>query len=94
MVWADLPDIQLRDQVAAHARQYLGVDVELQVAGKAETQHGRLLEVDFNSGRRLTVRLDQGVSSWRAVASGQGGRASLMFDFGLDPEDQGRRPRT
>lgn len=91
VVWADWPDIQLRDQVVAHALQYLGVDVELQVAGKAATQHGRLLEVDFNSGRRLTVRLDQGVSYWRAVASGQGGRASLIFDFGLDPEDQGRR---
>lgn len=93
VVWADWPDIHLRDQVATHTLQYLGVDVELQVAGKAATQHGRLLEVDFNSGQRLTVRLDQGVSYWRAVASGSGhgSRASLMFDFGLDPEEQGRR---
>jgi len=91
VVWADWLDIQLRDQVVAHALKYLGVDVELQVTGKAATQHGRVLEVDFNSGRRLTVRLDQGVSYWRAIAAGQGARASLMFDFGLAPEDQGAR---
>lgn len=91
VVWADWPDIKLRDQVFAQALQYLGVDLELQVTERATTQHGRVLEVDFNSGRRLTVRLDQGVSYWRAVATGKGGRASLMFDFGLDPEDQGAR---
>lgn len=91
VVWADWADMELRDQVAARAITYLGVDVELQVAGKATTQHGRLLEIDFSSGQRLTVRLDQGVSYWRAAASSQGGRASLMFDFSLDPEDQGRR---
>lgn len=91
VVWADWPDIQVRDQVATQAFQYLGVDAEMQIAGKATTQHGRLLEVEFNSGRRLTVRFDQGVSYWRAATSGKSGSASLMFDFGLDPDAQAIR---
>lgn len=88
VVWIDWPDIQIRNQVATHALQYLGIDLNLIVVGKTGTQHNRSMEVHLESGQCLIIRLDQGVSYWRAVATD---RSALIFDFGLEPKDQGKR---
>lgn len=91
LVWADWPDFQLRDQVIMELFEKLSLNVELQVASKAEVQHGRLLEVNFINGKQLKLRLDQGVSYWRAVSSGPGGYESVKFDFSLPVKDQSVR---
>jgi hypothetical protein len=77
--------------VATHVFEYLGFKVDLQIAGKVAIQHGRLLEVSFKNGQQLTLRLDQGVSYWRAVSSRQGGYDSVRFDFGLSPQEQSKQ---
>jgi hypothetical protein len=88
MVWVDWPDTQIRNRVAIHALQYLGIDLNLIVVGKTGTQHNRSMEIHLESGQCLIIRLDQGVSYWRAVATD---RSALIFDFGLEPKDQGKR---
>jgi len=89
VVWADWPNMDMRDQVVKHAFDCLGINVQLRVAEKSATRHGRLLEVNFGGGTRLSLRLDQGVSYWRAVTSAQGDQSPWRFDFGLDPKTQG-----
>jgi hypothetical protein len=89
-VWSDWPDAQTRNEALTHALQYVGIDLDLQVASRAATPHARMLEVKFQSDARLIVQFDQGVSYWRAVESRQQARSASMFDFSLDPENQGR----
>ncbi|WP_129125928.1 DEAD/DEAH box helicase [Geomonas oryzae] len=91
VVWADWPDIQLRDQVVRDLFETMDLKVELQVASKTEIQHGRLLEVNFKNGQQIKLRLDQGVSYWRAVSSGTGGYDSVKFDFNLPSKEQSLR---
>jgi hypothetical protein len=91
MVWSDWPDSGTRNKVLAHALQYMGIDSDLQVARRSIIPHARLMEIEFQSGLRLVVQFDQGVSYWRTVESRDRGRSISLFDFGLDPEAQGER---
>lgn len=88
-VWTDWPDLVMRRQVLFAALRYEGIETNLKIEAKADTQHARLLKVFFESGCCLTIRMDQGVSYWRAAAAA---RATLAYDFGEpDVEEQGRR---
>lgn len=89
-VWADWSDLAIRDQAVVYAFSHNEIDASLHGVDKVATKHGRLLEIDFDSGSRLSLRLDQGVSYWRAY-SGRGQRATCHFDFDLDSVEQGRR---
>ena len=91
VVWSDWPDIRFRDQVAIDLFELLDISAELQVAGKTEIQHGRILEVNFKNGQQLKLRLDQGVSYWRAVPAGAGGYDTVRYDFGLTSKEQSVR---
>lgn len=91
-VWSDWPDVNVRNQTLIKAFEFAGIDTDLQTKPKGQTPHARTLVVEFSSGLSLTVRLDQGVSYWRAPASGPGQKSAIRFEFGLDdPEEQGRR---
>jgi len=80
-IWADWPHTDIRDQALRAAFRYLGVDASIHLADGAATGHGRLLEVEWASGRKLTLRLDQGVSYWRAAHS----NSRQACHFNLNP---------
>ncbi|WP_224961260.1 DEAD/DEAH box helicase [Geomonas subterranea] len=91
VLWADWQNTDERDKVIAALFDHLGMRIELQVAVKSQVQHGRILEIDFERGKQLRLRLDQGVSYWRAISGGTSGYHSTRFDFDLKPEDQAQK---
>lgn len=89
-VWSDWQSLAMRDQVLRAAFRYLGIETDLQIADTASTGHGRVLDVEWSSGRRLTLRLDQGVSYWRAAMTHH--RSASHFDLNVDaPELQAHK---
>lgn len=78
-VWSDWRDTSVRDRVLVEAFRYAGIEAALQLAESSGASHGRLLEVDWSSGSKLTVRLDQGISYWRAAHSNR--RQACAFDL-------------
>ncbi|MGK2870735.1 MAG: DEAD/DEAH box helicase [Alphaproteobacteria bacterium] len=89
-IWADWPEMDVRDQVLEATFRHLGIDALIQLATTASTGHGRLLEVEWSTGRKLTLRLDQGVSYWRAARSN--GRQACYFDLSAgDTGSQGKQ---
>jgi len=87
-VFADWPDLRVRDAVARGAFEYLGMRTTVLVPNRFEVQHGRVLEVRFSDGKTLTVRLDQGVSYWRVPASSGARRFPVAFDFTRAEQEQ------
>lgn len=80
-IWADWPHTDIRDQALLAALRYLGIDASIHLADGATTGHGRLLEVEWASGRKMALRLDQGVSYWRAAPS----NSRQACNFNLNP---------
>jgi len=78
---AGCPHTDIRDQALLAAFRYLGLATSLHLADGATTGHGRLLEVEWASGRKLALRLDQGVSYWRAAPS----NSRQACNFNLNP---------
>ncbi|MBL3601401.1 MAG: DEAD/DEAH box helicase [gamma proteobacterium endosymbiont of Lamellibrachia anaximandri] len=68
-VWSDWYDTGIRDQVLVSTFDLAGLQAKIQIGDPRKTGHGRLLEISFSSGKRLTVRFDQGVSYWRVSHS-------------------------
>lgn len=77
VVWDNWPDMASRDGAITHALDYNGMNAVIRAVDKRKSQHGRTLEVEFSSKHTLTIRLDQGVSYWRASNSNRG----KFFDF-------------
>jgi hypothetical protein len=78
-VFTDWPTTQMRDAVAALVFEPFG-KVKINTSDCA-IQHARTLEIVFSNGEQLAVRLDQGVSYWRAAAWSKAGTKSSWFDF-------------
>jgi len=78
-VFADWPTTQMRDTVAGLVFEPFG-KVKINTSDRA-VQHARTLEIVFSTGEELAVRLDQGVSYWRAAAWSKAGTKSSWFDF-------------
>ena len=78
-VFADWPTTQMRDTVAGLVFEPFG-KVKINTSDRA-VQHARTLEIVFSTGEELAVRLDQGVSYWRAAAWSKAGANSSWFDF-------------
>jgi hypothetical protein len=66
-LWSDWPQTTVRDQVLQAAFQYVGLRSLVHVADSSSTGHGRMFAVTWSSGKKLTVRLDQGISYWRTA---------------------------
>ncbi len=77
--------MNVRHQVLEATFRYLGIDAFIQLADTATTGHGRLLVVEWSSGRKLTLRLDQGVSYWRAAHSNS--RQACYFNLSAGDAD-------
>lgn len=89
-VWADWNDTSIRDEVVKSTFDYMGIETSIQSGSTAITGHGRLLEIEFSSGSRLTIRFDQGVSYWRSSYTNS--KQVTSFNVGLnDAESQGAR---
>ena len=89
-IWTDWSDSNLRDQILKYMLGSMSSQVQLQIEEKSALRHARILEVFFDGGSSMTLRLDQGVSYWRAVTSNQDRFSKpWRFDFGLDPKKQG-----
>ncbi|MGH8564064.1 MAG: hypothetical protein ACREXW_08210 [Gammaproteobacteria bacterium] len=89
MVWSDWLDTTIRDQVLVATFSYLGIDALVSPSTSAQTGHSRSVEVDWSCGKKLALRLDQGVSYWRAAQRSRTGNY-----FNLNERDlnlQGRR---
>jgi hypothetical protein len=78
-IWSDWTDSVLRDQALEATFGFLGIDAAVELADTSTTGHRRLLELDWSSGKKHTLRLDQGVSYWRA--SHANSRQSTYFDI-------------
>ncbi|MDI6749483.1 MAG: DEAD/DEAH box helicase [Rhodocyclaceae bacterium] len=77
-IWSDWTDSALRDQALKATFSYLGIDAEVEIADISTTGHSRILELEWSSGKKHTLRLDQGVSYWRA--SNANSRQETYFD--------------
>jgi DEAD/DEAH box helicase domain-containing protein len=87
-VFADWPDLSVRNAVARGAFEYLGIRTTVLVPNKFSVQHGRVLEVRFSDGKTLSVRLDQGVSYWRVPVLSGARQPPVGFDFTKSAKDQ------
>ncbi|WP_373054431.1 DEAD/DEAH box helicase [Thioalkalivibrio sp.] len=65
-VWSNWPHYGTRDQTLHDAFSYLGIQAAVLARPRHETGHGRVLTLDWSDGARLSLRLDQGLSYWRA----------------------------
>ncbi|MCH8542945.1 MAG: DEAD/DEAH box helicase [Alcanivorax sp.] len=68
-IWSDWADRDLRDGVCEATFDYFGITARVHSGDIHSVGHGRLLELVFESGKALTVRLDQGISYWRCGRS-------------------------
>lgn len=66
-IWSDWIDSNDRDRVAQSIFDQIDIVFSINIGSKADVGHGRILELTFSSGKKLFVRLDQGVSYWRAA---------------------------
>jgi hypothetical protein len=66
---ADWPDSNTRDQVLRLMLQGTAAAVTVETHEKSALEHSRVMEVEFSTGRRLTIRFDQGVGYWRVPHS-------------------------
>lgn len=77
-IWSDWTDSALRDQALKATFGYLGIDANVELGDTSTTGHSRILELEWSSGKKLTLRLDQGVSYWRASYTNS--RQATYFD--------------
>lgn len=79
MVWSDWEENRMRDAVLTASFAYAGMNTRLKIGDTTETGHGRTLDVEWASGTKIGIRLDQGVSYWRAATSNH--RDASYFSF-------------
>jgi hypothetical protein len=71
---------QERDEAICQALEFCGLEGE--VLSLHSLPHYRQLQLQLNSGKRLTIQFDQGLSYWEADRSEKSYR--LKFDFSAD----------
>lgn len=86
-IWHDwLSDVD-RDHALQEALDYVGF--EAQVRSEPGIEHGRMLKLVFESGKKIRIRLDQGFSYW-LVDRNMSHRQQQLFDFKKDSVEQGK----
>lgn len=79
-LWSDWDDNAMRDDVLKTVFQNVGLDAQAQLLEPHQAAHGRLLEIGFESGAKLVIRLDQGVSYWRIAKTTAYNNRTFDFD--------------
>jgi len=86
-LWSDWHDTNKRNAVLVATLDYLGLNAKIETDTTSKLIHGRVLQLNFSSGRSLILRLDQGVSYWRV--SDDNPAFLKEFDLNLaDPQEQ------
>jgi len=85
-VWHDWTADEVRRAVILSALDALGGRSAFELRTNAELGHGRIMEVGFSHGSKLTIRLDQGVGYWRVGHMSD--RQLSRFDFHQSPTNQ------
>lgn len=82
--WASQDDFEFfsRNWLSAMVGRQIELIVE---SSNREIPHHRRLELEFEDGRRLKVRFDQGVAYWQVRF---GSHSDMWFDFALPAQDQ------
>lgn len=68
-IYSDWVDCDDRDYVLQKAFEISDFNVKLSIPDRRSIQHSRVLEVGFSNGKKLSIRLDQGVGYWRVSRS-------------------------
>jgi hypothetical protein len=89
-LWSNWPDLTVRNLATEAAFDYIDMQCDLHIASKMQAPHGRILELRFSTNEMLSIRLDQGVSYWRAKTTNRN-RAKPTFDFHADEIEQAER---
>jgi Lhr-like helicase len=85
-LWHDWADTETRTTVIQQLFANLGIQVDIEFESLPDAPHGRLLDIEFASGKHLRIRLDQGVSYWRVARSSK--YRERVFDFSATAEQQ------
>jgi len=89
-LWSDWDDNDMREAVINAVFREIGLRTQVRLADGRQAPHGRLLEIDFESGAKVSIRFDQGVSYWRISRSME--YRKRLFDFSeRNPEQQARQ---
>jgi hypothetical protein len=88
-IWSDWIDASLRDRALRATFDYIGITACVEIADTATTGHSRLLEVEWSSRMRSTLRFDQGISYWRAARSNK--PQETYFNTGDSDSDEAGR---
>ena len=79
-IWSDWDDNAMRDGVLKTVFQNIALDAQARLLEPRQAAHGRLLEIGFESGAKLVIRLDQGVSYWRIGTNTPYNKRIFAFD--------------
>ena len=82
LVFTDWRDSSDRNAVAKLAFNSIGFKTKIEAKDNLSVKHSRTLEIEFSNGKKLTIRLDQGVGYWRNYTGSQYARRfNNTFDF-------------
>lgn len=93
-VWLDWTDDVLRKASIEEAFIYCGLSKTVfSLNRRYDAEHARTLDISLQDGSGLVIRLDQGLSYWKADRSrvGKGRSHDNEFDFSLPPPLQGAK---
>jgi DEAD/DEAH box helicase domain-containing protein len=68
-LWSNWPDSAVRDEVLRSMLQQMGIPSHISLSERYEMEHGRSVDIELSTGKRLTIRLDQGVGYWQVPRS-------------------------
>ncbi|MBK8467564.1 MAG: DEAD/DEAH box helicase [Chloracidobacterium sp.] len=83
---SDWQDDNTRENVIRTLFQNIGTESSIELLQTAELGHGRIMEIEFSTGRKLIVRMDQGVGYWRIAPTAN--RQLVLFNFNGPVTDQ------
>lgn len=86
-LYSDWLNSDERSKVLIALFEYVGITATVATT----QQHSRALNVHFENGKVLTIRLDQGVSYWRLRPNSYRQSASPYFDFELPEAEQAKQ---
>ncbi len=88
-IWNDWVNSADRNRITKLLFDHAGVNFLITAGSKSDVGHGRIMEFTFSSGKKLFVRLDQGVSFWKTAWAS----SSDMIAYNFNASDISQRDR-
>ncbi len=89
-IWHNWMDTYNRDSVVRRIFDEENGNFSLEVGNNSNVEHGRVLSLEFSSGKKLFVRFDQGISywsNWKAM-SNSNPISQVIYNFNADEVSQ------